>query len=163
MNLNCFSLSFLLGDEQPGGWGCTLQISPAGGDIYTRNKPAGCCHVGVCKLTSTLPACAILITVTVNLPIPPTCGDTERQTHAAGTERSQWVQEVKVFIAGSREGIPERISAARSISCLFIKGQSAVESGHSIHETLKKQLEGCSPSWGWFKAVVFSLPSELER
>lgn len=41
-----------------------------------------------------------------------------------------------------------------------------MESGRSISETQKKKKknhEGRSASWEWFKAVVFSLPCELER
>lgn len=82
------------------------KVSPAGGTLYMRNESAGC----VCKLTSFLPDCAILITV--SLFMLPTSGDV-----TCCRDRV-----ISANTGGQRFHSQEGISAARSISRLFIKG-----------------------------------------
>ena len=102
------------------------KISPAGGDVYTRRKKNNAwTPVSLCEF--------------VTSSFQPFCYQETREhkwlwwhrnrpTQCFRDSRiSHWAKEVKgrttdryVFIAGSREGVPLRISAARSISSLLI-------------------------------------------
>ena len=102
MSLNCFSLSLLLGDEQLGRWRCTLRNLSS-----RRNPPHEKQVCWLCLEVNILPAwlhhfnkqsirsrCQPVVTL-----------------HAAGTEWSQWIQEVKDFIARRGFQLPEAFLA----------------------------------------------------
>lgn len=155
MNLNCFSLSFLLRDEQPSGWRCTLQ-NLSGRRRPLHEKQICWLYPSWCFLISTLPA--ILITVTVNRFILPTCGDLERHMQTG----SWWVHKVRVFIVAGREFLWGFQLPEASLACLSKVGQLWSPGAASL-KTLKNSTKVVQPHEDASKLLYFPFHPNWKR